>query len=127
MTGVMRKTLALAALVAWLAMAAAPAWADGYRRAWRGYAVGAISRNVITPYYYGYYGSHYSYVAPDPIPGPTLCALCLSPAALLVSDAGLFGLLTRGSCSIPTEFMRAVWPTGGDHGCFGGTFLALGR
>ena len=86
MTGVMRKTLALAALVAWLAMAAAPAWADGYRRAWRGYAVGAISRNVITPYYYGYYASHYSYVAPDPIPGPTYVRyvypppLCWSPA-----------------------------------------------
>jgi len=81
----MRKTLALVAIAASLVTALAPAQADGFRRAWRGYGVGAISRNVITPYYYGYYGSHYSYVAPDPIPGPTYVRylypppLCWSP------------------------------------------------
>ena len=52
--------------------AQATSWA---RRRWSGYGVGAISRNVITPYYYGDHGSHYSYVAPDPIPGPTTCAI----------------------------------------------------
>jgi hypothetical protein len=47
-----------------------PAWADG--RAWRAHRFDIpITRNVVTPYYYGYYGSHYSYVAPDPVPGPT--------------------------------------------------------
>jgi hypothetical protein len=65
----MRKVLAVLAAAAALAATAAPAGADGTRRAWRGsdYAVGAISRNVITPYYYGYYPSHYSYFAPDPV------------------------------------------------------------
>jgi hypothetical protein len=69
----MRKILAVAAAAVTMTAAVVPAWADGSRRAWRGsgYAIGAISRNVITPYYYGYYGSHYSYVTPDPIPGPT--------------------------------------------------------
>jgi hypothetical protein len=69
----MKKILAVVTAAAALAAAVIPAAADGSRRAWRGsrYAVGAISRNVITPYYYGYYGSHYSYVAPDPMPGPT--------------------------------------------------------
>jgi hypothetical protein len=57
---------------------AGPAWSDGSRDISYGrlhrvshssfYGIGLISRNVITPYYYGYYGSHYSYVAPDPIP-----------------------------------------------------------
>ena len=81
----MRKSLALPVIAAGLAAALAPASADGFRRHWRGDAVGAISRNVITPYYYGYYGSHYSYVAPDPIPGPTYVrylyppVLCWSP------------------------------------------------
>jgi hypothetical protein len=81
----MRRILALTVIAASLPAAAAPAQADGYRRAWRGYAVGAISRDVITPYYYGYYGSHYSYVAPDPVPGPTYVRylypppLCWSP------------------------------------------------
>jgi hypothetical protein len=48
--------------------------------------VGAISRNVITPYYVGYYGSHYSYFRPDPVPPPTYVRyvgvpvlLCWSP------------------------------------------------
>jgi hypothetical protein len=66
----MRKVLiVLAAAAAVLAAVAVPAAADGVRRAWRGsgYAVGAIRRDVITPYYYGYYGSHYSYFAPDPV------------------------------------------------------------
>ena len=43
--------------------------ADGSRRSWRVYhGIGAISRNVITPWYYGYYPTHYSYFAPDPMP-----------------------------------------------------------
>jgi len=66
----MRKILIVLAAAATLAAAIPPAAADGSRRAWRSssYAVGAISRNVITPYYYGYYPGHYSYFAPDPVP-----------------------------------------------------------
>ena len=66
----MRKILAAAAVAATVAAYSAPAAADGARRAWRnsGYAIGAISRNVITPYYVGYYGSHYSYYSPGPYP-----------------------------------------------------------
>jgi hypothetical protein len=77
----MKKILAVVTVAATFAAAVAPAWADGYRRAWRGsgYGVGAISRNVITPYYYGYYGSHYSYVAPDPVPGPTYVRYTYAP------------------------------------------------
>jgi hypothetical protein len=77
----MKKILAIVSVAAAIAAAVPPAWADGSRRAWRGsgYAVGAISRNVITPYYYGYYGSHYSYVAPDPIPGPTYVRYTYAP------------------------------------------------
>jgi hypothetical protein len=65
----MTKALTVLTAAAVLAAVATPAPADGVRRAWRGsgYAVGAISRDVITPYYYGYYGSHYSYFAPDPV------------------------------------------------------------
>jgi hypothetical protein len=83
----MRKTLAVATIAATFSAVAVPAGADGlgYRRAWRGYGVGVISRDVITPYYYGYYGSHYSYVTSDPVPGPTYVRyvypppLCWSP------------------------------------------------
>jgi hypothetical protein len=50
-----------------IATAGAPAAASGLGRGWRGSSVGAISRNVITPYYVGYYGGHYSYYKPDPI------------------------------------------------------------
>ena len=66
MAGRMRKVLTALAVAATFAAYSAPAAADGTRRAWRtsGYAIGAISRNVITPYYVGYYGSHYSYYAP---------------------------------------------------------------
>jgi hypothetical protein len=65
----MRKVLTVLTAAAVLAAVAAPAAAGSVRRAWQGpgYAVGAISRDVITPYYYGYYGSHYSYFAPDPV------------------------------------------------------------
>jgi hypothetical protein len=77
----MNKTVSFLALGAILAAAVIPAQADEWRRAWRGsgYGVGAISRNVITPYYYGYYGSHYSYVAPAPIPGPTYVRYTYAP------------------------------------------------
>jgi hypothetical protein len=55
--------LAAAVLVA---STVAPAEARG-ARGWRPSYIGAISRNVITPYYVGYYGGHYSYYKPDPI------------------------------------------------------------
>ncbi len=73
----MKKLLALLAASAVLAGALTPAAADGWRRAgrahWRSeaYAFDRITYNVITPYYYPYYGSHYSYVRPDPVPPPT--------------------------------------------------------
>jgi hypothetical protein len=58
--------LLLAAVV--LSAHCLPADAAGVRRAWRGLVpIGAISRGVITPWYVGYYGSHYSYYRPDPI------------------------------------------------------------
>jgi hypothetical protein len=34
------------------------------------YGIGAISRNVITPWYVGYYPWKYSYYRPDPMPPP---------------------------------------------------------
>jgi hypothetical protein len=67
MSRVMRKALVALIAAATIAAVAAPASADGGRRTWRGSAIGAISRNVITPYYVGYYGGHYSYYAPDPV------------------------------------------------------------
>lgn len=62
------RTIALAATIALLVVTSATA--DGMRRTWRGpaYYRGAVSYNVITPYYVGYYPSHYSYYRPDPIP-----------------------------------------------------------
>ena len=67
---IMRKILTLFSAAAAVAAVALPTSADAARRAWRGPtdAVGAISRNVITPYYVGYYGGHYSYYAPGPYP-----------------------------------------------------------
>src|SRR5258708_39919025 len=69
-SSIMRNVLIVLTAAAALVAAATPAAADGSRRAWRGspYGVGAISRNVITPYYFGYYPGHYSYFAPDPVP-----------------------------------------------------------
>jgi hypothetical protein len=64
----MRKVLTVLAVAAAAAAVATPADADGSRRGWRGSSYGAISRNVITPYYFGYYPGHYSYFAPDPVP-----------------------------------------------------------
>jgi hypothetical protein len=65
--------LALAMAVATAALATtAPAAADGQRRTWRAPAyAGAISRNVITPWYVGYYPSRYSYYRPTPMPRGT--------------------------------------------------------
>jgi hypothetical protein len=58
----------MAAVLAAFAVAT-PAAADGQRRVWRGPAyAGAVSRNVITPWYVGYYPSHYSYYRPTPMP-----------------------------------------------------------
>ena len=59
--------LGMAAVLA--ATVATPASADGERRVARGSAyAGTISRNVITPWYVGYYPSHYSYYSPTPMP-----------------------------------------------------------
>ena len=75
----MRKILTALAIVATGAAIVAthgtPAAADGARRAWRnsGYAIGAISRNVITPYYVGYYPGHYSYYEAGSDLLPLLC------------------------------------------------------
>jgi hypothetical protein len=75
MGDVMRKTLTLLAAAALAAAIATPAAADGRRggRAVGGWAVGAISANVITPDYYPYYGSFYSYNGPNYYPGPYPC------------------------------------------------------
>jgi hypothetical protein len=62
----MRSILMVLLAAATAAAALAPSTADAGRR-WRGSHVGEISRNVITPYYVGYYGSHYSYYRPDPV------------------------------------------------------------
>jgi len=50
-----------------IATAGGPAAASDFGRGWRGSSVGAISRNVITPYYVGYYSGHYSYYKADPV------------------------------------------------------------
>jgi len=69
MTLVARKVLSVLVTAAAIAAIATPAAADGgHRRVWRGYySVGAISRNVITPFYVGYYPGHYSYYKSDPV------------------------------------------------------------
>jgi hypothetical protein len=67
------RVVAIAVAASTVIAALAPsASADGERRVWRTrhYGVGEITRNVITPYYVGYYGSHYSYYKPDPVPRP---------------------------------------------------------
>ena len=70
----MWKAVTVLASVLALAAAATEAAADG-RRAWRGggWAVGAISANVITPDYYPYYGGAYSYNGRNYYPGPVRC------------------------------------------------------
>jgi len=69
--GPMRRLLivATAAALAGVVAAATPAAADGVRRAWHGpaYWRAGITRDVITPYYVGYYPGHYSYYPPDPV------------------------------------------------------------
>ena len=88
----MRKTpFAAAAILAFTwAAALVPTQADGFRRPWRGspYAVGVISRNVITPYYVGYYGSHYSYYPPDPVPPPTYVRYLAPPVLCWTPELG---------------------------------------
>jgi hypothetical protein len=65
----MTKSLSLLAAALTLMALAVPAEAAGVRRVWRGQApIGGISRDVITPWYVGYHGSHYSYYRPDPVP-----------------------------------------------------------
>jgi hypothetical protein len=63
------KRIVLAATIVVIAVTAAMADGYGHRRHWRGPAYrGSVSYNVITPYYVGYYPSHYSYYRPDPVP-----------------------------------------------------------
>jgi hypothetical protein len=96
----MKKCLALlgAALLGSVVIltSAMPASADGWRRGgrahWRSSAYAfndRITYNVITPYYYPYYGSHYSYVRPDPVPPADLRRLSRRRAGLLVWRPGL--------------------------------------
>ena len=76
----MTKTpIVLAAAAAFgVAALAAPAEANG-RRVWRGsgvaggWAIGAISANVITPDYFPYHGYSYSYNGRNYYPGPISC------------------------------------------------------
>ena len=63
----MKIITVLLATAAVIVAATTPLAADGSHRGWRASRVGAISRNVITPYYVGYYGGHYSYYKPDPV------------------------------------------------------------
>ena len=65
-----RSLLRFAAVVLLLTLSMDAAVGDGSRRSWRGYrhGIGTISHNVITPWYYGYYPTHYSYFPPDPMP-----------------------------------------------------------
>jgi hypothetical protein len=63
----MRNILMVLLAATTAAAVLAPSPADAGRRHWRGFHVGEISRNVITPYYVGYYGGHYSYYRPDPV------------------------------------------------------------
>jgi hypothetical protein len=60
--------IALAAAITLIAVTSATA--DGTPRKWRGpaYARAGISYNLITPYYVGYYPTHYSHYRPDPMP-----------------------------------------------------------
>jgi hypothetical protein len=60
--------LALTAAITLTAITSA--CADGPPRKWRGpaYARAGISYNVITPYYVGYFPTHYSHYRPDPVP-----------------------------------------------------------
>jgi hypothetical protein len=68
-----------------LALLAAPGEAAGKRRVWRGPPpIGAISRDVITPWYVGYFGSHYSYYPPDPMPAYPYCRRWSADARLVV-------------------------------------------
>jgi hypothetical protein len=73
----MWKTLGLLAAAGSLAVAlAAPALADGdrgWRRGARAWPVREISANVITPDYFPYYGSAYSYNGPYYYPIPVRC------------------------------------------------------
>jgi hypothetical protein len=62
----MVKSLTVLAAAALVASTVTPAGA-GWRRSWRPSYIGAPSRNVITPFYVGYYGGHYSYYKPDPV------------------------------------------------------------
>jgi hypothetical protein len=64
----MRISLAAVFALAVATVAALPPTsAEAARRRLPAYA-GAVSYNVITPWYVGYYPSHYSYYKPDPRP-----------------------------------------------------------
>ena len=82
----MRDILIVLVFAAAVGAIASPAAADGSRRGWRGsHGIGEISRNVITPYYVGYHGGHYSYYKSAFIP-PNL----VSPR-VVVPDYGCWG------------------------------------
>jgi hypothetical protein len=86
----MQKIFAPIAAGALLVAVLDPACADGSQRVWRSrYSVGVISRDVITPYYLGYYGSHYSYLPPDPVPPPTYVRYIYPPPVCVYWTWGL--------------------------------------
>ena len=64
------KIIPMALGAAIILTAATSATADGTSRKWRAplYARAGISSNLITPYYVGYFPSHYSHYRPDPLP-----------------------------------------------------------
>jgi hypothetical protein len=81
MVGVMSVLVAGALL----ALLAAPVEAAGKRRVWRAQPpIGAISRDVITPWSIGYFGSHYSYYLADLMPAYPYCRRWSADAPLLL-------------------------------------------
>jgi hypothetical protein len=69
------KMISVAVASAIALAAATSAAADGTPRKWRAthryvpaYVRAGLSYNQITPYYVGYYPTHYSHYRPDPIP-----------------------------------------------------------
>ena len=64
------KVISIALAAALTLISVTSANADGTPRKWRGpsYVAAGLSYNQITPYYIGYYPTHYSHFRPDPIP-----------------------------------------------------------
>jgi hypothetical protein len=98
----MRSALGFIAAGVLVALTMDMAVADGARRSWRVYrhGIGAISRDVITPWYVGYYPSHYSYFS------PRSHASCAGPCSGLLALGfwiSLLGLLVAGRHSAMDE------------------------